>query len=192
MNKITITLVPLVAAVSLLFGGCAAAPVEEAELQPCEVKLDGIYPMFSGKESVSKAVVLAISNPNDYEVAIDSLGFILIGSSAMLGGTQITHDIYIPANTEVKIETVTCVGFADIIAFIMGGEGLGPPQASAKAVPIWKSLDGVLAIDALQPVWDAAPDTKALYELDKGVLSMRSPTGKRLNNVSFSGSYQAQ
>ena len=192
MHKTMMAIMSLVAATSLLFCGCAAAPPEEAELLPCEAELAGIYPLFSGKESVSKTVVLAISNPNEYEVAIDSLGFILVGNGALLGGTQITDDIYIPANTEVRIETTTTVGFSDIIAFFMGKEGLGPPQASAKAVPIWKSLDGQLAIPALQPVWDAAPDTKALYELDKGTLSMRSPSGQRLNNVSLSGTYQAE
>ena len=90
MRRIVMTVGVLVVLVGLLFCGCAPAAEEVAPLRGCDVSIDGIYPMFGGKESVTKTVVFTISNPNDYEVSISTMEYMLTADGRPVGATQIT------------------------------------------------------------------------------------------------------
>ena len=189
MNKIIMTLGSVLVLVSLLVCGCAPAAEEAAPLQACTVGIDGIYTGFGGKESTLKTVVFTISNPNDYEVTVNTMEYMLTADGRPVGATQITDNIYIPANTEIKMERGFVVGFQNIIVQFFLGEAIPIAQASMKAVPVYKSLGGQLAVPALQPVWDAAPGTPPLFEAD-GMLYMSTTSGETME-VEFTTSWKA-
>ena len=191
MRKVLMTLVSVVVLVSLLLCGCAPAAEEAAPLSACTVDISGIYPVFGGKESVTKSIVYTVSNPNNYEVTINTMEYMLTADGRPVGAVQITDDMYIPANTEIKVERTFNVGFQAIIVQFFLGEALPIAQASVKAVPVYKSLGGQLGVPALQPVWDGAPDTTPLFEAEGTLHTSSRTTGETLN-VEFSANWQAE
>ena len=62
-------------------------------------------------------------------------------------------------------------------------------QAFAKALPVWKMYGGLLPMDAMQPIWDGAPDVKPNYEVI-GKYTIVSPGGKKMD-ADFSAQYQS-
>ena len=85
--------------------GCA--PKEEVqvpkEFVPCEIKLDSVYNLFAGKESITTVADFSIFNPNEFLVTVDELEYQLYVNGALVSGAQLSDDMYIPAKKEAKV-----------------------------------------------------------------------------------------
>ena len=86
------------------------------EIEPCEVKVDGVYPLLLGKESVTYNLIFNISNPNSVEMILDTLNYSTTIDGNTLAWTLITDDVYIPANKEVKLTSAFSVSIANLIS----------------------------------------------------------------------------
>lgn len=143
------------------------------EIEPCEVTVDGVYPLFLGKESVTYNLIFGISNPNSVETILDTLEYGTAADGNTLAWTQITDDVYIPAGKEVKLTSAFSMSIANLIceAYLSHSEEnleLLPPShgrissskpvrsyqaeqegmlqlaAFLSVIPLWKNLKGQL------------------------------------------------
>ena len=160
-RKFLVSSIVLIVSIVMTFSmlGCAAPPAPE-EIKPCKVELSTVYPLFLGQESVVYTAVFDISNPNDFEVTLDSFSYTLRRDIFLFATSGLGDKFFIPAGEKISIRCAFPVLVGDIIGVIMLDTGLPPGPAAATAMPVWKTLGGVLISPALQPVWDAAPEEK--------------------------------
>jgi hypothetical protein len=99
----------------------ACAPGVPKELKAPEVKIDGVYPLQLGAGSIDYEVVFSINNPNPIMVVLDTLEWNISTDyttildetkTAVLARRLLLDDVYIPANTEVKVTSAFAVGLA--------------------------------------------------------------------------------
>ncbi len=143
------------------------------EIEPCEVTVDGVYPLFLGKESVTYNLIFNISNPNSVEMILDTLEYSTTVDGNTLAWTLITDYVYIPAGKEVKLTSAFSVSIANLIreAYLSHSEenlellppthgriSSSKPERSYQAeeegtlqlaaflsvIPLWKTLKGQL------------------------------------------------
>ena len=103
---------------------CGCAPGVPGKLEPCEVKVDGVYPLQLGAGSIDYEVVFSIHNPNSVMVILDTLEWNISTQyttildevkTSVLARKLLLDDVYIPANTEVKVTSAFAVGLATVI-----------------------------------------------------------------------------
>ena len=131
MRKISIGIL-LVLLVSAGLVSCAPAPESppaEAELKSLQVSISGVTNIFAGKESISTMVTWVISNPNDYEVRLDSFEYELSVSNRMVFGEKIIYVYYIPAAEEIILDRPYVTALASLVGPLMLGEGMPQGQA---------------------------------------------------------------
>mgnify|MGYP001098699792 CR=1 FL=1 len=127
-QKVRVISVVLLLIISLiLVSGCAPK-----ELEPPEVKIDGVYPLQLGAGSIDYEVVLSISNPNSVMVVLDTLEWNISTQyttildeteTSVLARRLLLDDVYIPANTEVKVTSAFAVGLATVIGEVYMAKG---------------------------------------------------------------------
>jgi hypothetical protein len=111
---------------------CSCAPGVPRELQPCEVKIDGVYPLQLGAGGIDYEVVFSIYNPNSVMVVLDTLEWNISTQyvtildeveTAVLARRLLLDDVYIPANTEVKVTSAFAVALATVIGEVFMAKG---------------------------------------------------------------------
>jgi hypothetical protein len=111
---------------------CGCAPGVPSELKPCEVKVDGVYPLQLGAGSIDYEVVFSIYNPNPIMVVLDTLEWNISTDyvtildeveTAVLARRLLLDDVYIPANTEVKVTSAFAVAMATVIGEVFMEKG---------------------------------------------------------------------
>lgn len=153
---LTITTMALLAlAVCVVMVSCAAPSPKE--LKPVGVKLFMVSTLFSGAESVPLETALEISNPNNFEIRLDSFDYLLYANGTKLAGQQYANDIFIPAGAKVMVRCALPVAFASLVGDKSVSEGMPAPKATAAVLPLWKAIGGRLPAAALQEIWDKAP-----------------------------------
>ena len=155
--------------------GVSCAPPQEPE--PADIQLSSVVPLFRGKESITLLPVFSISNPNDLPIGIVSLEYTLHANGQLIGTSQL-RNIYVPPKEEVEVKDATVMPFGTLVAEGMMAKGLPQGEAVGAALAIWKTLGGVLPIDALQPKWDAMPDKKPMFEAT-GTAFLTSEAGEQ-------------
>lgn len=110
----------LLVLVSLIVtGGCAPK-----EMTPPQIKISGVYPLQLGSGSVDYEVVFSIYNPNSFMVVLDTLEWNISTKyktildeerTAVLARRLLLDDVYIPANTEVKVTSAFAVALSTVI-----------------------------------------------------------------------------
>lgn len=121
--KVRVVSIALLIVLSLvLVSGCA--PGVPGELKPPEVTLAGVYPLQLGAGSIDYEVVFSISNPNSVMVVLDTLEWnvstkytTILGEekTSVLARRLLLDDVYIPANTEVKVTSAFAVALGTVI-----------------------------------------------------------------------------
>jgi len=111
---------------------CSCAPGVPSELKPLEVKVDGVYPLQLGAGSIDYEVVFSIYNPNPIMVVLDTLEWNISTDyvtildeveTAVLARRLLLDDVYIPANTEVKVTSAFAVALATVIGEVFMAKG---------------------------------------------------------------------
>ena len=111
---------------------CGCAPGVPSELKPCEVKVDGVYPLQLGSGSVDYEVVFSVYNPNPIMVVLDTLEWNISTDyvtildeveTAVLARRLLLDDVYIPANKEVKVTSAFAVGLGTVIGEVFMAKG---------------------------------------------------------------------
>jgi len=151
--------------------GCA--PGVPSELKPCEIKIDGVYPLQLGAGSIDYEVVFSIYNPNPIMVVLDTLEWNISTDymtildeqrTAVLARRLLLDDVYIPAETEVKVTSAFAVALGTVIGEVfmeLGAEGLKYlPQTMQDLIETGQmdpeSAAGMVqvgAIAAMFPLW---------------------------------------
>lgn len=152
----------------ILVSGCAPS-----ELKAPEVKVAGVYPLQLGAGSIDYEVVFSVYNPNSVMVALDTLEWnistkytTILGEekTSVLARRLLLDDVYIPANTEVKVTSAFAVALATVIGEVymeLGSDALKYlPQSmqdlisSGQMPPDQASgMVQVGAIAAMFPLW---------------------------------------
>ncbi len=152
---------------------CGCAPGVPSKLESPEVKVDGVYPLQLGAESVAYEVVFSIHNPNPIMVVLDTLEWNIStnyttildeAKTAVLARKLVLDNVYIPANTEVKVTSAFAVALeseigevymalgADALKYLpetmqnLISSGQMDPDMAANLVPVG-------AIAAMFPLW---------------------------------------
>jgi len=148
--------------------GCAPQ-----EIKPPQVKVSGVYPLQLGAGSVDYEVVFSIYNPNPFMVVLDSLEWNISTTyktildeerTAVLARRLLLDDVYIPANTEVKVTSAFAVGLATVIGEVymeLGADALKYlPQSMQKLIKEGQmppdqaaGMVSVGAIACMFPLW---------------------------------------
>ena len=111
---------------------CGCAPGVPGKLEPCEIKVDGVYPLQLGAGSIDYEVVFSIYNPNSVMVVLDTLEWNISTQyvtildeveTAVLARRLLLDDVYIPANTEVKVTSAFAVALATVIGEVFMDKG---------------------------------------------------------------------
>ena len=76
--------------------GCAPAKPPE-KLEPCEIKLVEVYPLFQGEESIVYNAVFSITNPNLIDVTVDRFEYSISVADTKIAAIQLSDDFYTPA-----------------------------------------------------------------------------------------------
>lgn len=150
----------------LVIGGLGAMSCSKTELQGVEVELDDISPIFGGKESIALNIVFSLYNPNDYQVTLDELYYDIRTEDTKLAEAHLSDDVYLPAETTVKVSSACVVTFANMVGELMIVYGKSQMEATMAVLPIWKGLGGLLVSDALQTVWDGLEDETLVYDAE--------------------------
>jgi hypothetical protein len=152
----------------ILLSGCAPK-----ELEPPKVNVAGVYPLQLGAGSIDYEVVFSISNPNSVMVVLDTLEWnistqytTILGEekTSVLARRLLLDDVYIPANTDVKVTSAFAVALATVIGEVymeLGADALKylpqtmqvlissgqmDPETAANLVPVG-------AIACMFPLW---------------------------------------
>ena len=111
---------------------CGCAPGVPSELKPLEVKVDGVYPLQLGAGGIDYEVVFSIYNPNPIMVVLDTLEWNIATDyvtildeteHAVLARRLLLDDVYVPANTEVKVTSAFAVTLATVIGEVFMAKG---------------------------------------------------------------------
>lgn len=103
----------------ILASGCAPK-----EIKPPEIKVAGVYPLQLGSGSVDYEVVFSIYNPNSVMLVLDTLEWNISTKyktildeerTAVLARRLLLDDVYIPANSEVKVTSAFAVALSTVI-----------------------------------------------------------------------------
>jgi len=181
-----------VVAMALLLVASMGAISQEAravpEVQPVKIELVSVYPDFAGKESITFSPVFSIYNPNDFEVTLDTLEYWLSAEGKLIAAVQLTDDVYIPANTEIRLKDSVTVGIEGLIGEKVFAEGLPILEAMIMTLPLWKTLGAQCipaplpgAKDAVEAVLGQMPGEadKMMPGMGEGVeLALRYWTGE--------------
>jgi hypothetical protein len=152
----------------ILLSGCAPSALE-----PPDVEVAGVYPLQLGAGSIDYEVVFSISNPNSVMVVLDTLDWnistkytTILGEekTSVLARRLLLDDVYIPANTEVKVTSAFAVALETVIGEVymeLGADALKylpksmqdlissgqmDPETAANLVPVG-------AIACMFPLW---------------------------------------
>ena len=217
-SKIGVTCIAILLILSLVVVS-ACGPSVPKEIEPCGIKLAGVYPLFLGQESVTYNLVFAVSNPNAIEVVLDTLEFRVSVEGQVLAQAQLLDDVYIPANKEVRITSAFTAPLASLVgeAFMSGGaehitllpkpmqeaiksgemdatSGVGL-AAMISCLPLWKTLGAGLPIPdpAMElfftMLWDEIPEKDPLFVV-AGSASFLSAAGA--SEIEFESQWQAK
>jgi len=158
------------------------------QIQPVKIELVSVYPDFAGKESITFSPVFSIYNPNNFEVTVDTLEYWLSAEGKLIAAVQLTDDIYVPANTHVRLKDSVTVGIEGLIGEKVFAEGLPILEAMIMTLPLWKTLGGQCipaplpgAKDAIEGVLGQMPGEadKMMAGLGDGIkLALRYWTGE--------------
>jgi len=167
MRKILVIVLVLSVIASSGVISCApkeAAEVPQEELLPCELKLIEVTTVFAGKESITFAPALSVSNPNSVQVALTLPFYQFFADGQLVEGKQFLDKVYIPAKTEVRLTHAFTAIQPNLVGRVLIGKGGSPGQAMMSVLPLWKTMGGVLPVDALKDQWDAIPTKACLFE----------------------------
>ena len=159
MHKVLRALLITLVLMTIGVVGCIGPPAAE-ELVSCEVGLDGVHRIFTGKESVTVDVVFSIYNPSESVITLSELNYQLSNEDDWLGMSGIHNDVYIPGGGEVKVVSTFVISIASKIGRAMVGQGLPPAEATARIGALWKRM---------------GEDTGTWYV--EGTAIMRGPSG---------------
>ena len=155
MRKQWLLLVVLLLSFGTLSFACAPQEMVPTEIKPVRVEVDGIYLLFGGQESVVHTPVLIITNPNDFEVTLETLGCEVWVGEEIIGGPQVVYPVYIPPGAEIKLTlSYTCAVSGFIGAKMLGG--MGQAAAVGASMPLWKKIGGQ-NIGLPAEMWDGLP-----------------------------------
>jgi len=169
VRVISILLVLLISAV--LLSACGQAVPKD--LQAPTVELAGVYPMDLGSGGFSYNQVFSITNPNpimvvmdtlQYSTSVDYVTLLDEPKTGVLAKAQLLDDVYVPANTEVRVSSAFAVALGSVIgeAYMAGGadnikylpqsmqELIASGQMDAESA---SGMVSVGAIAAIFPLW---------------------------------------
>jgi hypothetical protein len=127
----------LVATIGIV--GCAE---EAKEIKPVEIEMVGVCPDFGGVESIALSPVFSISNPNDFEVTLDTLEYSISAEGKPIATRRLPRDVYIPANVDIRLKDTFIVTLEAIIEEKIAAEGMSPLDALLATGPEWRVLGG--------------------------------------------------
>ena len=111
-------------ALLLVIGLVLASGCAPKEIKSPEIKVSGVYPLQLGAGSVDYEVVFSIYNPNSVMITLDTLEWNISTKyktilneerTAVLARRLLLDDVYIPANTEVKVTSAFAVALSTVI-----------------------------------------------------------------------------
>ena len=164
MNKFLTVFVSLFLVLVMVLVGCAAPPAPTTELKACDVKLSAVTPIFNGTESVSYSTTFVISNPNSFEVAVNSFECTLTAEDKILLAKQYSGGIYIPGGKQAEISFPFVYDFGSLVAVNMMAKGFPPAEATGASLPFWKSIGGKLPVPAMKDAFDKLTDNKLVFK----------------------------
>ncbi len=171
-SKIRVVSVALLLVISLiLVGGCA--PGVPGKLEPPNVTVAGVYPLNLDSNSVTYNLVFSISNPNSVMVVMDNLEYNISTQyttildeveTMVLARAQLLDDVYIPANTEVRVSNAFSVALGTVIGEVYMAKGadalLYLPEGMQKLIASGQmdaaSATGMVSVGAIAcmfPLW---------------------------------------
>jgi hypothetical protein len=172
-SKIRVVSIALLLVISLiLVSGCAPGAPGKIDVPP-EVKIAGVYPLDLGSGGVTYNLVFSVSNPNSAMVVMDTLEYNISTQyttildeveTIVLARAQILDDVYVPANTEVRVTNAFAVALGTVIGEVYMAKGadalLYLPQSMQDLIASGQmdeaSASGMVsvgAIAAMFPLW---------------------------------------
>jgi hypothetical protein len=119
--------------------GCAK---EAKEIKPVEIEIVKVYPDFGGVESIVLSSVFSISNPNDFEVTLDTLEYSMLAEGKLIALRRLPRNVYVPANTDVLLKDSFIAWLEAMIEEKIVDKGMLPLDALLATVPEWRVLGG--------------------------------------------------
>lgn len=151
---------------------CAGAEIAEpTKVEPAKVEAAGIPTISTSVSIVTLMPTFAVTNPNDKQITITDLSYVLYLGEERVGLGEIVDSVYIPAKTKVNIPTVTTLTWAALWLRQVFEEIKQPPEAMMIALPSWKVVEGGLPMEALKEAWEGLPGGPATYKAE-GTTSM--------------------
>lgn len=144
-------------------GLASCAKPAPTEIKPVDLKLTEVTPILSAVDNVAYTLTFVVSNPNEFDVTLDSFNYFMSSGDVKLSGSQIAYPIYIPTGKEARVTGFFVFPFSDILMGKILGQGLAAGAAMAASLPFWKSIGGKLPNPALQEVWDKATADKLTF-----------------------------
>jgi LEA14-like dessication related protein len=126
----------LVASIGMV--GCAK---EAKEIKPVEIEMAKVYPDFAGVESIALSPLFSISNPNDFEVTLDTLEYSILAEGKPIALRRLPQDVYIPANAAIELKDSFVVPLKTVVEE-REAEGMSSLDALLATVPEWRVLGG--------------------------------------------------
>ena len=148
-----------------------AAPQPQA-MVGCEASISDISVLSGGSDFVAVNLIFTISNPNPYQVMVDSLTYQMDTGQGAGVYSEVPYPYYVPAGEEVTIIGFGILKFTDIVGKKMMVDGLPAAKAAGAAVPLWKGLSGKKPGMIPQEAWDALPAESVTYSYETTIYTI--------------------
>ena len=165
----------LVLTLVMLLGACAPAAAPEAPpLVGCKAEvadislLPNVSPLVgkAGSDLLGIKMVFAISNPNPYQVSVDSLTYKLDTGEGIVIYQEIPYRYFIPAGEEVTLQGAGTLLLMDMFMEYYMNAGLSKAQAMGVAAAAWKGLGGARPALVPEEAWDMLPAKPVTYSFE--------------------------
>ena len=177
----------LVLSLVMLLGACAPAAAPEAPpLVGCKAEVSDISLLPNVSPLVGKAgsdllgikMVFTISNPNPYQVSVDSLTYKLDTGEGILIYDETPYRYFIPAGEEITLQGAGTLLLMDIFMEYYMNKGLAKAQAMGVAAMVWKGLGGVRPALIPEEAWDGLPAKPVTYSFETSIYTRAQGTQK--------------